>query len=77
VLHRRGMKSRRWLLFWSAGLPLGAVVFMLAYMLISTVYSIGWASEVGLIGFAIGSTAAALSGRALFQTISVEASAVT
>jgi hypothetical protein len=76
ALHRRGMKSKRWLLLWSAGIPLGAVVFMLIYVLISTVYSIGWAGEVGLIGFAIGGTAAALSGRSMLRTLSGEAHGV-
>lgn len=75
TLHRKGMGSKHWLLLWSAGLPMGAVVFMLAYTLIDMVYSISWAAEVALIGFAIGSSAAALSGRALMRAVSVEASA--
>ena len=77
TLRRKGMESKRWLLLWIAGLPLGAIAFMLAYTLIDMVYSISWAGEVGLIGFAIGSSAAAVSGRAFLRAISVESSAAT
>ena len=76
-LYRNGMESKRWLILWVIGLPLGMVAFMVAYTLIDMVFSVGWAAEVGLIGFAIGSCAAALSGRALLRTISAETSPVS
>jgi hypothetical protein len=74
-LRRKGMGSKRWLFLWISGLPLGMIAFMGAYILIDLVLSIGWAAEIGLIGFATGGCAAALSGRALLRAISVETSA--
>lgn len=71
ALRRQGMDRKRWLVLWSIGLPLGMVVFMVAYVLIDMVVEVGWAAEVALIGFSIGSAAAALSGRSLLQTISL------
>lgn len=71
ALRRRGIESKRWLILWCVGLPLGMVAFMLGYLLLDTVASIGWAAEVALIGFAIGGGAAAVSGTALLGTISV------
>jgi hypothetical protein len=74
-LRRRDIAATRWLILWLAGLPLGMVVFMLAYTLLDAVilpgseYSIGWAGEVALIGFFIGGTAGAISGSALFRAI--------
>ena len=75
-LYRRGMESKRWLILWVIGLPLGMVAFVVAYNLIGLVSPVGWAAQVGLIGFAVGSCAAALSGRALLRTISTETSPV-
>lgn len=69
ALRRRGMASKRWLILWCVGLPLGMIAFMLAYLLLDTVLSIGWAGEVALIGFAIGGCAAAVSGRALLGAV--------
>jgi hypothetical protein len=74
-LRRKGMGSKRWLFLWISGLPLGMIAFMGAYILIDLVLSISWAAEIGLIGFATGGSAAALSGRALLRAISVETSA--
>ena len=77
-LRRKGMASKRWLILWCLGLPLGMVAFMLGYILLDAVIlpssksSIGWAWEVGLIGFAIGSVAAAVSGKSLLRAISKE-----
>lgn len=77
-LRRKGVGSRRWLILWCLGLPLGMVAFMLVYTLLDAVvmpgsrFSIGWAWEVGLIGFAIGSVAAAASGRSLLRAIAVK-----
>lgn len=76
LLRRRNVAATRWLVLWLLGLPLGMVVFALAYMLLDTVllpnseFSISWAGEVALIGFFVGGTAAALSARALFRAIS-------
>ena len=81
-LRRRGIAAKRWLILWVAGLPLGIVVFMLAYTLLDAVvfpgseYSIGWAGEVALIGLFIGGTAAAISGKPLFRAISLGAAFV-
>lgn len=75
-LRRRNIAGTRWLVLWLVGLPLGMVVFMLAYTLLDAViapgeqYSIGWAGTVALIGFFIGGTAAAINGKPLFRTIS-------
>lgn len=71
TLRRKGAGSKRWVLLWSAGLPLGVVTFMVAYTVIDRMHPMSWAGEVGLIGFAMGSTAAAVSGRALLRAISV------
>jgi hypothetical protein len=77
-LRRKGATSKRWLILWCLGLPLGMVVFMLGYTLLDAMilpgseFSIGWAWEVGLIGFAIGSVAAAVSGKSLLRAISKE-----
>lgn len=68
-LRRRGMASKRWLILWCFGLPLGMIAFMLAYLFLDTVLSIGWAGEVALIGFAIGGCAAAVSGRSLLGAV--------
>lgn len=76
ALRRRGMESKRWLILWCVGLPLGMVAFMLGYLLLDTVVSIGWAAEVGLIGFAIGACAAAVSGKSLLGSISTVRSGV-
>jgi hypothetical protein len=65
----------RWLFLWISGLPLGMIAFMGTYLLLDLVLPISWAAEVGLIGFATGGCAAALSGRALVRAISVEPSA--
>lgn len=79
-LRRKGMTSRSWLILWCLGLPLGMVAFMAAYMLLDAVfmadsqYSIGWVREVGLIGFAIGTVAAATSGPSLLKAIADGAS---
>jgi hypothetical protein len=79
-LRRKGVTSKRWLILWFLGLPLGMVGFMLGYSLLDAAilpgseFSIGWAWEVGLIGFAIGSVAAAVSGRSLLRAISKETS---
>ena len=79
LLRRRGIQATRWLVLWIIGLPLGMLVFMLAYMLLDTViapgerWSIGWAVELALIGFSIGGTAAAISGKPLFRAISSRA----
>lgn len=75
ALRRSGMESKRWLILWCVGLPLGMVAFMLAYLLLDTVVSIGWAAEVGLIGFAIGACAAAVSGKSLLGALSTARSA--
>ena len=75
-LRRRNIAGTRWLVLWLVGLPLGMVVFMLAYTLLDAViapgeqYSIGWAGTVALIGFFIGGTAAAINGKSLFRAIS-------
>ena len=71
-LYRRGMESKRWLILWVIGLPLGMVASGVAYYLIGLVSPVGWAAQVGLIGFAVGSCAAAVSGRTLLRTISAE-----
>lgn len=77
-LRRNGVTSKRWLFLWCLGLPLGMIAFMLGYILLDAVIlpgsesSIGWAWEVGLIGFAIGSVAAAVSGKSLLRAISRE-----
>lgn len=77
-LRLKGVSSKRWLILWCLGLPLGMVAFMLAYMVLDALiipdseYSIAWAAEVGLIGFAIGGVAAAVSGRSLLNAISPE-----
>jgi hypothetical protein len=76
-LSRRNIAATRWLFLWLAGLPLGMVLFMLGYTLLDAVifpgseYSISWAGEVALIGFFIGGTAAAISGKSLFRAISL------
>ena len=75
-LRRRNIAGTRWFVLWLVGLPLGMVVFMLAYTLLDAViapgeqYSIGWAGTVALIGFFIGGTAAAINGKSLFRAIS-------
>lgn len=75
LLRRRGVHATKWLVLWILGLPLGMIVFILAYTLLDTViapgepYSISWAGEVALIGFSIGGTAAAISGRPLLLAI--------
>jgi hypothetical protein len=72
-----GGHSKRWLLLWCFGLPLGMVAFMLTYALLDAVIvpssagSITWAWEIGLIGFSVGSVAAAVSGTSLLRSISV------
>lgn len=77
-LRRLDISATRWLILWLAGLPLGMVVFMLIYTLLDSVvfpesgYSIGWVGEVALIGFFIGGTAAAISGKSLFRAISLK-----
>lgn len=68
-LRRRGIVATRWLVLWLVGLPLGMAVFMGIYTLMDLVASVGWAGEVGLIGFCLGGTAAALSGKPLFRVI--------
>jgi hypothetical protein len=65
--------SKRWLVLWSLGLRLGMVAFVLTYLRVDVVFAISWAAEVGLIGFAIGARAPALSGHAPFQALSGEA----
>ncbi|MEZ4584831.1 MAG: hypothetical protein R2909_00315 [Gemmatimonadales bacterium] len=77
-LRRRGVSSGRWLALWCLGLPLGMAAFMLVYTVVDSVLpgSIGWAAEVGLIGFAIGSVAAAASGRSLLSAIAPSAPVV-
>lgn len=69
-LRRHDIAATRWLVLWLAGLPLGMVVFMGVYMLVDLVVSVGWAAEVALIGFLVGGTAAAVSGKSLFRAIS-------
>ena len=71
-LRRNGtMKSKRWLLLWSAGLPLGMIASGVAYFLIvSAGSSTSWFADIAIIGFALGSCAAALSGRELFRELS-------
>lgn len=71
LLRRRGVDARRWLLLWIAGLPLGMVVTA------AVIYGAGevvgyppWPLEIGLVGFLIGGTAAALSGKSLLQKTS-------
>lgn len=71
TLRRGGMNRARWLALWILGLPLGMVVFMGVYLVIDLVVTVGWAGEVTLIGFSIGSSAAVVSGRALRDTISM------
>ena len=77
LLRRRGIDATRWLVLWIVGLPLGMIVFMLAYPLLDAAiapgeqYSIPWPGEVALIGFSIGGTAAAISGKPLFRAISL------
>jgi hypothetical protein len=77
-LRRKGVTSKRWLILWCLGLPLGMIAFMLGYTLLDAVilpsseFSIAWAWEVGLIGFTIGSVAAAVSGKSLLRAISKE-----
>ena len=73
ILRRKGVQSKRWLVLWSVGLPVGMVAFALTHLLVDVVFAVSWAAEVGLIGFAIGACAAALSGHALFQALSGEA----
>ncbi len=70
-LRRQGIAATRWLVLWIVGLPLGMVVFMGIYMLIDLVGSVVWAGEIALIGFCVGATAAALSGKPLFRAISL------
>jgi hypothetical protein len=70
ALRRQGRASKRWLILWCVGLPLGMVAFMLVYLLLDTWLSIGWAGEVALIGFSIGGCAAALSGKPFLATVS-------
>ncbi|HUE71355.1 MAG TPA: hypothetical protein VMP01_10765 [Pirellulaceae bacterium] len=69
-LRRQGIAATRWLVLWIAGLPLGMVVFMGIYILIDLVVSVVWVAEILLIGFCVGGTAAALSGKSLFRAIS-------
>jgi hypothetical protein len=75
-LRRKGVTSKRWLILWFLGLPLGMIAFMLGYVLLDAVilpsseFSIAWAWEVGLIGFTVGSVAAAVSGKSLLRAIS-------
>ena len=73
LLRRNGlMESKRWLLLGIVGLPLGMIVSGVAYFTIASVgYSTTFAVDVAMIGFAIGSCAAALSGRELFRAISI------
>jgi hypothetical protein len=77
-LRRDGVLSKRWLILWCLGLPLGMVAFMLVYTLLDAVIlpgaenSISWAWEIGLIGFSIGSVAAAMSGASLRRAICVK-----
>jgi len=81
LLRRRGVHATRWLVLWILGQPLGMIVFVLAYTLLDSIiapgeqYSISWAGEVALIGFCIGGTAAAISGKPLFRAISLGAAA--
>ena len=75
-LYRDGMESKRWLVLWVVGLPLGIAAYMVTYTIIDMVASVSWAGEVALIGFAVGGGAAALSGGALLRTISAETSPV-
>ncbi|REJ74844.1 MAG: hypothetical protein DWQ36_13875 [Acidobacteria bacterium] len=76
LLRRRHVQATRWLVLWIVGLPLGMITFMVAYTLLDALvspsekYSISWASEVALIGFFVGGTAAAISGTALFRALS-------
>lgn len=69
-LRRRNIAAMRWLVLWFIGLPLGMVVFMGIYTLVDLVASVSWAAEIALIGFSIGGTAAAISGKTLFRAIS-------
>lgn len=75
-LRRNGVSSKRWVILWCLGLPMGMVAFMLTYILVDSVFlsgseqSISWAGEVGMIGFAIGSVAAAISGKSLRRAVS-------
>lgn len=66
LLRRRGIDATRWLTLWIVGLPLGMVVTA------AVIYGAGevvgyppWPLEVALIGFFLGGSAAALSGRAM------------
>lgn len=71
LLRRRGVQATRWLGLWILGLPLGMIVT--AVVVIGTGEMVGyppWALEVALIGFFVGGTAAAVSGKTLFRAIS-------
>ena len=73
---RKGGKSAfKWLVLWGVGLLLGMLVYVGSYSLsdsVSTLYSTSWATEIGVIGFLVGSLAAATSGHTLYQLLSRE-----
>ena len=71
-LRRTGLQPIRWLILWILGLPVGMVAFAILYVLIDAFIDVGWAAEVILIGFAIGSCAAAVSGRALARMLQAD-----
>ena len=71
LLRRRGIDANRWLLLWIVGLPLGFLVT--AAVIYGTGEVVGyppWPLEIALVGFIIGGTAAAVSGRTLHGRIS-------
>lgn len=80
LLRRRGIHATRWLVLWTLGMPLGMAVYLLVNTIIhfglvvpGVLDTISWALDVTTIGFCIGGTAAAISGKALFRAISPDA----
>ena len=69
-LRRQDIEANRWFVLWIIGLPIGRIMCTGIYLLINLVVSVSWAGEVALVGFFIGGTAAAVSGTALFRSIS-------
>ena len=70
LLRRQGVQAARWLGLWVLGLPLGMA--LTAAVIVGAGELVGyppWAGEVALVGFFVGGTAAAVSGRPLFRAL--------
>ena len=71
LLARNGVRATRPLLLWIVGLPLGMALSIGVLLVAIEVFQVGvpWAAEVSLYGVLVGGTAAAVSGRSLYEAI--------